>query len=155
MKKYFWVLLPVFLLLMPTMIAHADVIIEPTDEFYLFNAGECEYLGKSFYADGGASVKKEPGSDDEVAVVESNAEVYVYCTYGYEGETWGLMVEKEDVLQSYGWVLMDELLPVTIANPSTGEPHIAPLPVILLVTFLALGTVILIRLFWKPKKSGA
>jgi hypothetical protein len=160
MKRYFGVLFLFCFLLTPTIAVHADVILEPSDIFYLFNANNCEYLGQSFYADGVVSVKEEPGSNVEVAAIENNAQVYIYCTYALEGKTWGLVVEEENILRFYGWVLMDRLLPAVNVNPTTGglqalqqrvlfSPALLAIP----VAAVAVGMAVLIRAFWKPKRG--
>jgi len=174
MKKRFWILLAVCLLLVPATVAHADVLIEPADEFYLFNGNECVYLDGNFSANGSGgsvSVKREPGSAEETAVIANSAEVYVYCTYNLEGTDWGLVQREEDKENWLfaGWVPMDELLPADAdssgeplpanANPSTGalipggNGLFTPVLAVILVASLATGVILMLHVFWKPKKG--
>lgn len=168
MKKFIIVMLAAFILL-PATIVYADVILEPTDEFYLFNADKCKAPSQeNFYANGAngsMSVKKEPGSSEETASVKNKTAVYVHCTYDLGGTVWGLVKLEKDKnpWESSGWARMDELVPVGSSNPSTGGYHDTsardggPLSLaLIIIPVLAVvgGAVILIRVFWKPNKGS-
>jgi hypothetical protein len=62
MKKIIIVLMVVCFFLMPSIVAYADVLIEPDNDFYNRHRNQIIYLGRSFSvngADGFTSLKKE------------------------------------------------------------------------------------------------
>ena len=104
--KGFTAFLAVCLLLMAPHIVHADVIIEPENDFYKQHESQIEYLGRRFYANGGGgnvSVKSEPGSKNEVAKLQNGEETYIQYSCFYDGDYWGYALD-------FGWIKMDQLL---------------------------------------------
>ena len=105
-KRFFTVLVVSFLLL-PAIAAYADVLIEPSNDFFNHHRSDCIYLGRSFYAvgeDGTVSVKKAPNSNDNIAFIESAEIIYVDYSCLYKGNFWGFA-------QRYnGWIKLDEFL---------------------------------------------
>jgi len=100
-------------LLMPALVAYADVIVEPEDDFFSRHLNECVYLGRSFYKageDGTASVKKAPDSDETVAYISSAEIIYVDYSCLYKGDFWGLTSFYPDNgwQKLYGWVKLNE-----------------------------------------------
>lgn len=97
--------------------AYADVLIEPNNDFYTRHRSECTSLNRSFYANGesgGVSVKKEPGSTTETAVIENGEIINIMFTYNHKGETWGV-TEIYSEGKPYdkwpnGWLPMNQLL---------------------------------------------
>ena len=72
---------------------YADVLIEPNNRFYDRHRGECEYLGRRYYANGESgfvSVKKEPGANSETTVLENGYILNIMFTYNHNGESWGV-----------------------------------------------------------------
>jgi hypothetical protein len=99
-------------LFMFSLAAKADILIEPNNNFYEKNAGECVYVGRSFYANGPSgyvSVKEAPGVKKEIAVIENGASILIQFTYDNDGEAWGATImgnrEKPD-----GWMPMEQLV---------------------------------------------
>ena len=109
-------LLAICLLLIPNHVAHADVLIEPNNDFYARHRNECASLNRSFYANGESgfiSVKKEPGSNKEVTAVKNGETLYIMFTYNDNGRLWGV-TDFHSPGQSYdkrlsGWIPMDQL----------------------------------------------
>ncbi len=117
-KRYFtFLLLVVSLLLMFPLVANADVLIEPNNDFYTRHRSECVSLNRRFYVNGesgGVSVKKEPGSKTETAVIENGGIVNIMFTYDHKGEIWGVTeISTDDKAYDKwpnGWIPMNELL---------------------------------------------
>lgn len=107
MKKLFCAVLACCLLVVT---ASADVIWEPDDDFYAAHADQCDYLGRSYYANGQAGfvmVFETPKAEKYVEhYLENGTELYVSFTMEYGGKTWGV-VELED--GRTGWVAMEAL----------------------------------------------
>lgn len=120
MKKLICTLLAACLLSVP---AFADVIWEPNDDFYQQNYEDCEYLGRSYYANGQAGfvmVFDTPVAENYVEhYLENGTELYVSFTMEYEGDDWGV-VELSD--GRTGWVAMDALA-LIYDNQSFIEEH--------------------------------
>ncbi|MCL2162864.1 MAG: hypothetical protein FWH55_00425 [Oscillospiraceae bacterium] len=100
-------------LLMPTLVAYADVIVEPENDFFNRYRNECVFLGRSFCAvdeDGTTPVKKAPNSAENVAYVASAEIIYVEYSCLYKGEFWGLTSRYPDNgwQELYGWVKLNE-----------------------------------------------
>lgn len=110
-------LLAVSFLLLPPLAAHADLIVEPNNDFYTRHKGECVSLNRSFYANGesgSVSLKKEPESKVETALLENGDEIYIMFTYKHNGEVWGVtQIYYEGTTPdkwTNGWVHMNQLL---------------------------------------------
>ena len=116
LKRCFAFLLATVLLSLP-LAAWADVLIEPNSDFYTRHRDECAYMNRDFYAngqDGFVSVKKEPGSQDEVTTVVNGETLFIMFTYNLGGEVWGVADFNAPAV-SYnqrlsGWVPMDQLV---------------------------------------------
>jgi len=99
--------------------AGADVLIEPRNDFFDQHINDIVYLRRDFYVNGRngfVSVKTEPGSTSEIAVL-TNGEIHqIQYTYDHNGSIWGVFdVEAPNKpFQEWqrGWVLMDDLLVV-------------------------------------------
>jgi hypothetical protein len=119
MFKRFWIFLLLCSLLLPRLIASADVLIEPNNDFYNRHRTECERLDRYFYANGASgsvSLKTEPGVRGVLSGVVENGEVInILATYNYQGETWGVtQIHTPDTPYNKlpnGWVPMSQLLP--------------------------------------------
>ena len=95
------------LLLLPSFIVNADVIIEPENEFYKQHSSKIIYLGRKFTAngkDGFASVKEAPGSSGETGRLQNGEETYLQYSCLYDGDYWGYSLEL------LGWIKTDQLL---------------------------------------------
>lgn len=103
--------------------AFADVIWEPNDDFYQQHYEECEYLGRSYYANGQVGfvmVFDTPVAENYVEhYLENGTELYVSFTMEYEGDDWGV-VELSD--GRTGWVAMSALT-LIYDNQSFIEEH--------------------------------
>ncbi|MDR1131112.1 MAG: hypothetical protein LBL15_01690 [Oscillospiraceae bacterium] len=113
-KRCFTILLLAvwFLLLFP-LAAYADVLIEPDNDFYTRHRDACTALRRSFYANGesgAVSVKKEPGSKTETAVIENGEVINIMFTYNHKGEIWGVTEIYTEGKRPNGWIPMDQLL---------------------------------------------
>ncbi len=102
-----FLLVLVCFLLIPSVVAHADVIIEPENEFYEEYKSEIIYLGRSFIAngkDGFAAVREAPGAKSETGRLQNGEKTYFQYSCLYDGDYWGYSL----VLQ--GWIQTDQLL---------------------------------------------
>lgn len=71
--------------------AHADVIWEPEDDFYRIHANECDYVNRSFYANGESGYMEiftEPGGRS-LGFSENGNLFHVQFSYVLGKETWG------------------------------------------------------------------
>ncbi len=108
--------------------AFADIIWEPSDDYYLENYDECDYLGRSYILNGeGGYVKvyTSPKGKTTVAVLPNGCEMYVsFTTTDNAGKLWGVIQfsydENDNPIPNYdwsdanggihsGWVPMDSL----------------------------------------------
>ena len=109
-KRCLMVLLVMAVCLMAFPVAIcADVLVEPENHFYNRHREECEFLGRSFAAngkDGFVSVKREPGSGREVARAQNEESLYVQFTYWHKGKAWGAVISGDED----GWVPLEQLL---------------------------------------------
>jgi len=106
-KKCLFALIAVCFLLSPSLIAYADVIVEPENDFYNRHRSDIKYLGRSFSAngpDGFASVRREPGSGRNIATIPNGEIVYLQYSCLYDGNHWGFNFRYS------GWIIIDELL---------------------------------------------
>ena len=112
MKRTFCLLLALIFVLALSPAASADVIFEPQDSFYWDHRGECQYINRSYYADGPDNVAVVYRSPESAAVVErvKNGEP-LWISYTYEdadGISWGYHESYEENWS--GWIPMDYLL---------------------------------------------
>lgn len=88
--------------------ARADVIWEPQDSFYEEFSSECEYVGRTFTAngpDGEVILYQSPVSAREVARWENGFKAYISFTYEDEnGVVWGVYEEHGS---KTGWMPME------------------------------------------------
>lgn len=88
--------------------AQADVIWVPQDSFYEQHSSECEYVGRTFTAngpDGEVILYESPVSAREVDRWENGFAVYISFTYEDEsGTVWGVYGEYGD---QTGWMPME------------------------------------------------
>ena len=102
--------------------ALADVIWEPHDDFYHKEFVNCDYVGRSYTANGQGgtvAVMKEPGSSKTVATVNNGSTFYVSFSYtDKSGAVWGVVEFSVDASGSVspaygggttGWVRMSDL----------------------------------------------
>ncbi|MDE7251897.1 MAG: hypothetical protein K2O32_03010 [Acetatifactor sp.] len=86
----------------------ADVIWEPLDSFYEKHSSECEYVSRTFTAngpDGEVIVYESPVSGREVARWENGFKAYISFTYEDEnGVVWGIYEEQGS---KTGWMPME------------------------------------------------
>lgn len=118
-RCFIFILLAICCLVILPVSAYADILIEPKNDFYSKHSSECSRLDKSFYANGKigyVSIKEEPGSKRNAAIIENGEIVFIMATYDYNGEIWGVTQiyadsKKYDELIN-GWIPMDDLLHV-------------------------------------------
>ena len=112
MKRTLSLVLALVLLLALTPAVSADVIFEPQDSFYWEHRGECQYINRSYYADGIDNVAVVYRSPESSAVVERMKNgVALWISYTYEDENdivWGYCENYEENWS--GWIPMDYLL---------------------------------------------
>ena len=107
-------LLVISILLLFPLIAYADMVWTPPDDFYNANSSRCQSLNRNFYINsemGYLHIKKEPGSETEVGVALNGNIFNVSFTYNPRGEKWGvIMFTSANGQQVTGWVPMDQLV---------------------------------------------
>ena len=114
MAKAMVMLLLTALLLTLPLIARADVLVEPRNDFHSRNRHSCRPLGRRFYANGESgsiSLKTEPGSNNEVEKFENGKIMYISHTYNHNGDIWGLY-ESPGGGWLNGWIPLEQLLVV-------------------------------------------
>lgn len=108
MKKRAYIFTALICYLLLSIPARADVIWEPEDSFYESHADECEYVGRTFTAngpDGKVILYKSPELPEVVAVWENGQKAYIYFTYrDPEGIEWGIYDSHNGTI---GWMPMD------------------------------------------------
>ena len=117
MKKLVAILMifaSMFMLLSIT--ASADVVVEPNDDFYNRNSGDCILLERNFYANGKngyVTLKTEPGSKKDVLTIQNGEMLYITHTYERSGELWGVTEiyspDKDYSKWPTGWIIMSDL----------------------------------------------
>ncbi|MDE7249977.1 MAG: hypothetical protein K2N82_08835 [Lachnospiraceae bacterium] len=125
MKKIFYVFTALICYMLLSIPVKADVIWEPFDPFYEAHADECEYMGRSFTAngpDGKVILYKSPELPEVVAVWENGHKAYIHFTYrDQSGILWGIYDDYQDTV---GWVPMD-YMEVIYDSISFREEHSA------------------------------
>ena len=96
----------------PSIIARADVLIEPKNDFYERNRERMEYVGRSFYTNGETgyvTLVIEPGSAREVISFENGVVLYILFKLDVSGVEWGVinLVSANDEVS--GWVPMSQM----------------------------------------------
>lgn len=112
----------------------ADLIWEPSGEFYMDNLDECEYDGRDYQTNGKEGfvvVYEEPGSTREVARIKNGKRFYVGFTYRGSGgitwavlNLWGYEPDEEESLESGvrdGWVVFENLAEVYMEEDFRAE----------------------------------
>ena len=98
------------LLVLP-LVVRADILIEPTNNFYEKNSEKCVLLGRNFCfngEEGQVSIKDAPYTQKEVATFKNGENIYVEYSCLYDGEYWGIVTY--DNSGHAGWVEMNQLL---------------------------------------------
>lgn len=112
MKRTISLLLALIFVLALAPDVRADVIFEPQDSFYWEHRGECQYLSRTYYADGPdkvAVVYRSPESSAVVERMKNGDELWISYTYeDKNGISWGYCENYEE--DWAGWVPMDYLL---------------------------------------------
>lgn len=125
MKKIFYVFAALICYVLLYIPVKADVIWEPFDPFYEAHADECEYMGRSFRAngpDGKVILYKSPESPEVVAEWENGHKAYIQFTYRDPlGILWGIYDDYQDTV---GWMPMD-YMEVIYDSISFHEEHSA------------------------------
>ncbi len=102
--KRVFVLLLCCMVLMPSLAAHADIIVEPDNDFYAEHQDQMTQLNRSFVAlEGGAYVLEAPDSLSEIAWIPEGESVFLDFSCLYEGAYWGFSQNDN------GWVNINEL----------------------------------------------
>jgi len=107
MKKHILALIAVIFLLQLSLVAYADVLIEPENDFYNRHRGQILSLGRRFSANGAggsAAVKKEPGAKNDIAKLQNGEATHISFSCLYDGDYWGFTFEYS------GWIKMEQLL---------------------------------------------
>ena len=93
--------------------AYGDVIWEPRDSFYEKVREDCDYVNRTYFANGEkgyVTVYKSPESSRAVTDVENGGDIHIQFTYkDKSGRDWGV-TEFSNGSRYSGWVLMDELI---------------------------------------------
>lgn len=123
MKKRFYVFAALICYLLFFIPVKADVIWEPEDSFYESHANECEYVGRTFTAngpDGKVILYKSPELPEVVTVWENGQKAYIYFTFvDSDGIEWGICDDHNGTI---GWMPMD-YMEVVYDSTSFFEEH--------------------------------
>ena len=95
------------LLVLTPLVAQADMLLEPEDDFYRQHQSRIIYLGRSFAASGeGGSVpvKRYPGAVGDAATLQNGIIAYMQYSCLYDGDFWGFTSEYA------GWVKLEQML---------------------------------------------
>ena len=136
MKKSITLFLCLLFTVISGMVACADVIWEPDDNFYTNHYKDCVSMNRSFTANGASgniTVWENPNSDRQVASVINGSTFVVSFTYtDSDGVVWGVVQFQYDengiVKPAYsgnyktGWIPMKDLV-VIYDNISFREEH--------------------------------
>ena len=109
MKKSVWILAVAVSWILWTLPVKADVIWEPyNDNFYMDNSGDCEYINRSYTAngpDGEVIVYKSPENPTVVTTWENGFTAHIYYVYtDKKGNEWGIYEDHQNNIS--GWVPM-------------------------------------------------
>lgn len=109
MKKNVWILAVVACWMLSVLPVRADVIWEPYhDDFYNENMNRCEYLNRTYTAngpDGEVIVYESPKNPTVVTTWENGFTAYISFTYtDAEGNVWGVYDDSQSGIN--GWVPM-------------------------------------------------
>ncbi len=92
---------------------YGDVIWEPQDSFYEKERENCEYVGRTYFANGEkgyVTVYENPKSRQVVTDLENGENIHIRFTYeDKSGREWGI-TEFNDKSYKTGWMLMDEVI---------------------------------------------
>lgn len=92
---------------------YGDMIWEPRDSFYERERENCDYVSRTYFANGEkgyVTVYKNPKSSRVVTDIENGEDIHILFTYeDKSGRDWGI-TESPDKSYKSGWMLMDELL---------------------------------------------
>ena len=109
----------VYLVLLSSPVAYADIIYEPENDFYVKHRSYMVYLNRSFTANGESgdvALKTSPGSDSEVYPLRNGSTTHIQYSCLYNGEYWGYSPELS------GWLKLDQML-VLYDYVSFNEDH--------------------------------
>lgn len=122
-KIKFGIVLGLILAVILTSTVQADIIWEPTDNFYQGHRAACKEVYRSYLAngeDGYVAMYKSPASDRKVQLFKNGYEFnFSYSYTDTNGKEWGL-VEPSNT--ATGWVPMEELV-MKYDNISFCEEH--------------------------------
>lgn len=108
MRRILTCFLTLTLLLALAAPARADMLWEPDNRFYEKHYGECDYLGRQYYANGPEgyiTLWDAPNGSSVAAQYENGETLWVYWLY----DGWGCISRWEDGEERTGWVEMDHL----------------------------------------------
>ncbi|MCL2671735.1 MAG: hypothetical protein FWF10_06835 [Clostridiales bacterium] len=106
MKRILVVAISCLLFAMP-LLAYADALVEPQNDFYWRYWNQTVYLGRSFVANGEngtVPVREEPGASGTTAMLQKSDVTYVERSCLYDREFWGYTDEYS------GWVPLGQML---------------------------------------------
>ena len=126
MKKWIAFMCGFFCYMLCALPVRADVIWEPPDSFYEEFSSECEYVGRTFTAngpDGEVILYESPVSGKVIARWENGYKAYISFTYeDKNGTVWGVCEDRNS--SKTGWMPM-EYMDVVYDGISFGEEYIA------------------------------
>lgn len=109
-KRLFTILLTLCMMVLLLPVASADVIFEPEDAFYESHREDCDYVSRSFTAngpDGRVIVYHSPENAARVTTMENGEVCWISFVYtAPDGLRWGYLEEPS------GWIPMDYLVVV-------------------------------------------
>lgn len=91
--------------------ALADVLVEPNNNFYYRNSGDCVRVQRYFVVStkyGQASVRTAPGAVTEIKTIPDGQTVFIDSIYDHKGVLWGVILNVNN--DENGWVSMNQLL---------------------------------------------
>jgi len=110
------ILAVVLSLAFPVMLAEADAIALPDNDFLMRNMDDCEYLGRLFFANsenGFVSLRSAPGANREIVKFANGEILNITFTYDHKGEIWGIAEFQSPKTERWasGWLPMAALYP--------------------------------------------
>lgn len=106
-------ILAILLLAIPPVVANADVLYEPRNDFFGSFSEYCVPLQRQFVASGSVGIKQNPGDRNDIATLKNGETAYIQYSCLVNGNYWGMatnIATAADYID--GWVNLGEMLVV-------------------------------------------